>query len=170
MLRSEIDQHLKRIDELVAEINAAVPATSGYQGVKLRADLAGLLVVAIAATYENCVKEALYSYAGRQHSAFEGYARRRYSKINSRISVSDLKAYCDLLEPALKVTFQRKLSERKRAIAARTGANIEVMYAQLLDWRHEFAHTGVRNTTLEEASRAHLFAKRVLYVFADVLH
>jgi len=170
MLRSEVDQQLKRIDELVAEIDSNVPVTSGYQSVKLRADLAGLLVVAIAATYENCVKEALYSYAGRQHPAFEGYARRRYAKINSRIAVSDLKSYCDLLEPSLKAGFQAKLSERKKAIAERTGANIESMYAQLLDWRHEFAHTGARNTTLEEASRAHLFAKRVIYVFADVLH
>ena len=90
MLRSELDLELARIDELVMDINAVVPTNSSYQNVKLRADLAGLLVVAIAASYENCVKEILYSRAGSHHSAFEAYARRQYAKINSRINVSDL--------------------------------------------------------------------------------
>jgi hypothetical protein len=170
MLRTEIDLELKRVDELVAEIDTIVPAASGYQGVKLRADLAGLLVVAIAATYENCVKEVLFSYTGRQHATFESYARRRYGKINSKISVQDLKGYCELLDPSLKTKFQAKLASRKKAIVERTGVNIETMYGQLLEWRHEFAHTGARNTTLEEAARAHLFAKRIIYIFAEALH
>lgn len=170
MQRSDLDAHLKRIDDLIEEMNAVVPPSTSYQSVKFRADLAGLLVVAIAATYENCVKEVLYSYTGRQHAAFESYARRRYNKINSRIGVADLKSYCELLDPSLKRRFQDGLSVRKKAIFERTGGNIESLYGQLLDWRHEFAHTGVRNTTLEEAARAHLFGKRVIYVFAHALN
>jgi hypothetical protein len=169
MQRIDLDIHLKRIDDLVEEMNVVVPPSTNYQSVKFRADLAGLLVVAIAATYENCVKEILYSYTGRQHIAFESYARRKYNKINSRISVGDLKSYCELLDPVLKKRFQDELAARKKAVLERTGGNIETLYGQLLEWRHEFAHTGVRNTTLEEAARAHLFGKRVIYVFAQSL-
>lgn len=169
MQRSDLDIHLKRIDDLVAEMNDVVPPSTSYKSIKFRADLAGLLVVAIAATYENCVKEVLYSYTGRQHAAFESYARRKYNKINSRISVSDLKSYCELLDPALKRQFQEGLAVRKKAVLERTGGSIDSSYTQLLEWRHEFAHTGVRNTTLEEAARAHLFGKRVIYVFAETL-
>ncbi len=170
MLRPELDLELARVDEMVKDINAAVPATSAYQNVKLRADLAGLLVVAIAASYENCVKEVLYSKAASHHPAFEAYARRQYAKINSRINVSDLSRYCEVYDPSLKSQFKSKLTSRKAAVLARTGVNIEVMYGQLLDWRHDFAHAGVRNMTLEEATKAHLFGKRVLYTFAEALH
>jgi RiboL-PSP-HEPN len=170
MLRSELDLELARIDELVNDINAVVPATSTYQNVKMRADLAGLLVVAIAASYENCVKEVLYYKAGFHHAAFEAYARRQYAKINSRINVSDLVRYCDLYDPAVKTQFKANLSNRKASVLKRTGVNIETMYEQLLDWRHDFAHAGVRNMTLEEATKAHLFGKRVLYAFAESLH
>lgn len=170
MLRSELEPQFSRIDDLIQEMNVVVPPTTAYQNVKFRADLAGLLVVAIAATSESCVKEILFYWTGRQHSSFEGYARRKYNKINSRISVGDLKSYCDLLDPLRKAEFQKKLAERKKAILNRTGYNIETMYSQLLDWRHEFAHTGARNTTLEEAAKAHLFGKRVIYVFAEALH
>jgi len=170
MLRSELDLELARIDELIKDMNAVVPATSEYKYVKLRADLAGLLVVAIAASYENCVKEILYSKAGSHHPAFEAYARRQYARINSRINVADLIRYCDVYDPILKTQFKAKLSSRKGAVLARTGVNIEVMYGQLLDWRHDFAHAGVRSMTLEEATKAHLFGKRVLYAFAETLH
>ena len=169
MRRPDLDIHFARIDDLVAEMNEVVPSSTNYQSVKFRADLAGLLVVAIAATYENCVKEVLYSHTGRQHAAFESYARRKYNKINSRISINDLKSYCELLDPALKKKFQDELAMRRKALLGRTGVNIESSYGQLLEWRHEFAHTGARNTTLEEASRAHLFGKRVIYTFAESL-
>jgi hypothetical protein len=170
MLRSELDLELARIDELVRDMNAAVPANSTYQNVKLRADLAGLLVVAVAASYENCVKEILYSKAGSHHPAFESYARRQYAKINSRINVSDLIRYCEVYDPALRTSFKARLSSRRASVLARTGVNIETMYEQLLDWRHDFAHAGVRGMTLEEATKAHLFGKRVLYAFAETLH
>lgn len=165
-----MDLELARIDELVKDMNSVVPATSAYQNVKLRADLAGLLVVAIAASYENCVKEVLYARAGSLHPAFEAYARRQYAKINSRINVVDLVRYCDLYDPVIKVQFKAKLASRKAAVLARTGVNIETMYEQLLDWRHDFAHAGIRSMTLEEAAKAHLFGKRVLYTFAQALH
>jgi hypothetical protein len=169
MLRSELDQELARIDELVRDMNAAVPANTVYQNVKLRAELAGLLVVAIAASYENCVKEVLYSKAGTHHAAFEAYAKRQYAKINSRIAVSDLIKYCELYDPPLKAKFKSTLATRKAAILAKTGVNIETTYERLLEWRHDFAHAGVRSMTLEEATKAHMFGKRVLYVFADAL-
>lgn len=170
MLRADVDIILAPINSLIVEIDNNVPQTVSFASVKFRADLAGLLVVAIAAAYENCVKEILYEHTGRHHAAFESYARRKYEKINSKISIDDLKAYCALLDPVLKSDFKTRLTSRKAEIDRRTGINIEGRYAQLLTWRHEFAHTGVKNTTLEDAAKAHTFAKRVLYVFAETLN
>lgn len=51
MPRSDLDVHFVRIDDMVSEIDELVPPDSSAQ---FRADLAGLLVVAMAATYETC--------------------------------------------------------------------------------------------------------------------
>ncbi|WP_224543260.1 HEPN domain-containing protein [Mesorhizobium sp. CA16] len=170
MSRSDLDVHFSKIDDLISEINGLVPVDSAYRTVRFRADLAGLLVVAMAATYETCVKEILYEFANRHHTAFGGYARRSYNKINSRVAVKDLKKYCDIFDPDIRTRFNSRLSLKKQAILARTGKNIEASYEQILDWRHEFAHAGNRNTTIEEATKTHRLAKRVMYVFDDAFH
>ncbi len=170
MPRPDLDVHFSKVDDLINEINSLVPPESSYRTVQFRADLAGLLVVAISATYETCVKEILYEYANNQHEAFGSYARRSYGKINSRIAVKDLKKYCDIFDPLVKGRFLTRLSARKKAILDRTGKNIETAYEQILDWRHEFAHAGNRNTTIEEATKTHQYAKRIIYVFDDAFH
>jgi hypothetical protein len=164
MPRPEVDAQLIRIEELISEIDAQVP-TNGYSNVQFRADLAGLLVVAMAATYENCVKEILVSYASNHNPKFGAFAQRNYVKLNSRIRVSDLKGYCELFDPEVCAKFKLSLSNKKKKILEKTNVNIETSYEQILNWRHDFAHAGVRNTTIEEASRTHLFGKRIIYLF-----
>lgn len=166
MPRADLDLHFHKVDELVVEIQSLVPSTS-YRAVQFRADLAGLLVVAIAATYETCVKEVMFEYSSRHNSAFGEFTQRQYERLNSRINVRDLKRYCETFNPNVCAKFKHLLSERKRRILSRTGKNIENSYEQILAWRHDFAHARIRRTTIEEASATHLFGKRVLYTFSD---
>ncbi len=166
MARGDLDVHFARIDELVREINALVPS-SNYREIQFRADLACLLVVAMAASYEACVKDTLFDFAHRQHAKFGNFTKNNYRKLNSRVQVKDLKRYCGLFEEAIKAEFNRLLSARKKRILDRLGRNIEVAYEQILTWRHDFAHAGIRNTTIEEAVATHQLAKRVLYVFDE---
>lgn len=166
MPRADLDAQFTRIDALVNEIQQLVPENN-YQNVQFRADLAGLLVVAIAATYESCVKETLFAHANSHHAAFGGFTRRNYERLNSRIRLDDLSGYCTLFDPAIKVRFKDRLRTRKTKLLERVGKNIEVSYGQILAWRNDFAHAGIRNTTIEEAAQTHRIGKRVLYVFDD---
>lgn len=165
MPRVDLDENFRKVDTLIAEINSLVPADGNYEGVQLRADLAGLLVVAMAATYETCVKEIMCSHASTRHDAFGQFAQRNYLKLNSRISINDLKKYCGLFSPLMEKSFKNDLSSTKKKILSRTGKNIETAYEQILAWRHDFAHAWNRNTTIEEAAQTHRLAKRVLYAF-----
>lgn len=169
MSRADLDAHFAKIEELIVEIDDLVPSSS-YRSVQFRADLAGLLVVAMAATYESCVKDVLYAYASRQHVAFGDYAQRSYEKLNSRIAVRDLKKYCEIFDPAICNRFRSRLAERKSLILARAGKNIETSYEQVLSWRHDFAHARIRNTTIEEAAATHRVGKRILYIFDDAFN
>lgn len=169
MSRSDLDQHFADIDTLVREIEDLVPATS-YKLIKFRADLSGLLVVAITATYENCVKEIMSDFADRQHTAFGGFARRNFEKLNSRIRFSDLKRYCDTFDPTISSKFSKLYKKRKDLILKQTGEDIGSAYERILKWRHAYAHTRTNNTTIEETAKAHMFAKRVLYCFDDAFN
>lgn len=169
MPRADLDTHFGRIDDLVKEIDGLVPS-SDNRCIQFRADLAGMLVVAMAATYESCVKEIFFDFANNHHIAFGDFAQRNYRKLNSRIQVKDLKTYCNLFDPSIEARFKYRLSKKKKCILDRTGVNIELSYEQILSWRHEFAHTGARNTTIEEAYKTHRIGKRILYAFDDAFN
>lgn len=166
MPRSEWSSYLVRIDKMAEEINAFVPRNQ-IQFTDFRADLAGLLVVAIAASYESCVRETIVNYTGRTHRLFGLYAARNYERLNSRIAISDLYQYTRVFGDNINSNFKRALAARKKDILQRVGTDIIQSYEQILEWRNEFAHTGRRNTTIEEAMRTHVFAKRVMFAFSD---
>lgn len=164
MSRRDLDTHFNRLEQLVDEMNQFVPAVTG-SFVQFRADLAGLLVVSIAATYETCVKETLVTYANGHHAAFGNFAVNNFKKLNSRITIDDLRKYTLTFDDSINKKFTNLHDTRKKKINDRIGRNIESCYKQILSWRNDFAHAGIRNTTIEEAIATHRVAKRVLYTF-----
>lgn len=164
MPQAELDQYFSRVHRLKSEFSEFAPADE-FRKNELRSDLAGFLVVAMATSYENCVKETLITYATRHHSAFGNFASKNYEKLNSRVSRSDLQRYAAVFDDGIGERFKIILRQRKQRIEVRTGRSIEAAYDQILAWRHAFAHAGARNTTIEEAWSAHRLARHVLYVF-----
>jgi hypothetical protein len=165
MARAEIDVILRRAEALALEIEAFVPNTA--RSVQFRADLAGLLVVSMAASYESCVKETLMNFAGRHLSQFGMFAQNQYRKLNSRISMADLYSYASTFDNSVHQKFGQIIVARKAKLMTRIGKDFTKAYSQILSWRHDFAHAGIRNTTIEEALMTHRLAKRVLYSFDD---
>ncbi|MDX2143065.1 MAG: HEPN domain-containing protein [Rhodospirillaceae bacterium] len=164
MPRNDLGYHFQRTEQLIEEMAKFVPNSLGAAA-EFRADLAGLLVVMIVASYENCVKGILVNYAMRQHIAFGEFAENNYEKLNSRINISDLHKYAELFGEKISKRFKAVLLSKTQRIDKRLGKNIGTCYEQLLRWRHSFAHSGVRSTTIEEAASTHRFAKRVLFAF-----
>lgn len=163
---SDLDTHFHRIYELGSEIKINLPIEK--KGItSFRADLAGLLTVAIASTYENCVKEIIQNYAYRHHNNFGIFAANNYEKLNSKIKISDLHKYAKTFNPKTEVLFKEKLNLQKCRIKNWTGIDITNRYDEILKWRHAFAHAGQRNTTVEEALSYHRYAKHVLISFAN---
>lgn len=167
MPRAEILELLVPISRLHDEIIRFVPQDAAL--LQFRSDLTGLLVVSMAASYENCVKETLISYCGFHSEIFGVFASNQYEKLNSRINLKDLTGYAKLFGDAPHEKYKQNLAARRQLIQARTGRDICSTYEQILRWRHQYAHAGQQNTTVEEAFAAHTFAKRVIYAFADSL-
>jgi RiboL-PSP-HEPN len=166
MPRADLNGHIDRVRDLAREMNQFVPIGDTRTSM-FRADLAGLYVVAVAAAYESCVKEIIVDYATRHHEMFGQYALANYDKLNSRINMSDLHKYANTFDPLIGKNFKDHLKFRKDSINGRLGKDIEKSYQQVLSWRHDFAHAGKRNTTLEEAINTHTLGLRVIYCFEE---
>lgn len=164
MARRDIEDILSRVAVLAEEMDEFAPA-SNIHAANFRADLGGLLTVAIASTYEECVKEVLINFAASKHPDFEKFARNNFGRLSSKVMVSDLMNYAAAFDQDRKNTFKESLQDRKSIIKRRTGVDIQERYEQLLKWRHDYAHEGKRNTTIEEALIFHRFGKRVILCF-----
>ncbi|WP_436097297.1 HEPN domain-containing protein [Bosea sp. LjRoot237] len=165
-MRSDLLPHLDRIDSLAKEINVRVP-NSELGVIDFRSDLAGLLVVAIAANYEACVKETLINFASKNGDVFARYTSQQYSKLNSRVSPRDLHKYANSFCDKAPKRFKDKLRYRQSKVNRLLGKDIEKCYEQILDWRHAYAHAGQKNTTIEEAINTHRYARHVIFAFYD---
>jgi len=165
MPNQDLDPILERIQKLAEEIETFVPQDA--RNVQFRADLGGLLVVAITASYESCVKETLVGYAGRHNAKFQQFAQNQYARLSSRIKIDDLKNYAKLCDDPIRNKFAENLKDRKKRISLWTGVNIVDAYEQMLRWRNDYAHEGLRNTTVEEALKTHRHARHVLYAYHE---
>ena len=169
MSRHRINIHFRKVDEIGIAASRFVPIeTRG--AADFRAELAGLLTVTIASCYENCVKDVLVNYAARRHTDFEMFSRNEFSRLNSKISVSDLYRVSQKFSPSIKENFKSLLQARSEALVRRVGVDPREKYSQILSWRHDYAHAGIKNTSLEEALKFHSAAKRVLYCFDEAFN
>ncbi len=107
------------------------------------------------------------SFASRHHSQFGTFAQNHFHKLNSRVSLSDLYGYARTFDNAIHQRFGQIVDARRTKILNRIGKDITKSYSQILSWRHDFAHAGIRNTTVEEALMTHRLAKRVVHSFGD---
>jgi hypothetical protein len=109
----------------------------------------------------------LVSYASSKSPDFEQFVSNQFSKLNSKISEADLYGYTKVFGASIHTKFGVLLTSRKDRINNRIGKNICSHYKQILSWRHDYAHAGIKNTTISEAAEFHLYAKRVLFCFDE---
>ena len=155
----------ERVLTISHEMDRFVPeSTRGSEA--FRAELSGFLVVSLAAGYENAVKSIMVSHASQKHPDFENFAARNFEKLSSKVRINDLKRYSRLFGDEVEANFKLLLNSRRIRISKATGFNIESRYEQILNWRHEYAHAGVKNTTITEAREFHRYALHVVECFA----
>ena len=111
MPKSNLLEISRRVNDLASEMERFVPivmkGTDGFP-----AELAGLLVVTIAAYYEGCVKSTLVEHAAKRHVDFEEFTERYFSRLNSRVTVNDLHRYARLFGGTSEDRFKKMLRSK----------------------------------------------------------
>ena len=159
-----LEQKFDDIAHLIDNIDYLVPIKN-IGGIDLRGELAGMVTVYIVANYENCIKETLLAHASNKDEAFAEFVGNQFDKLNSKIRVGDLKKIASKFSDQIRKDFDILLKGRKNKIEYFTKRDIVSCYDLILNWRHNFAHTGAKDTTLEEAWLNHRFAKYVIIAF-----
>ncbi|HBM9032183.1 TPA: hypothetical protein L0132_003957 [Escherichia coli] len=179
MSTMEVIKTMSEIKDLVDNIDTFVPQGAPKNNY-FRSDLSGLLVVSLAATYENCVKDIIIEHAENYHPAFGRYAEKQYERLNSRVNLNDLYGYVKKLGQHLKLQFNQELLKAERRITRNPAMDdngtprynkfqIVKEYHRLLDSRHAFAHARQTSITIQEAYRMHRYARFVILAFSRAL-
>ncbi|ANI80670.1 HEPN domain-containing protein [Kosakonia oryzae] len=163
MMNSCLVEYFRKIDILFLELDKLAPEND-VKNRSIRNEFAGLMVISLAANYENCVKTILINYADLFHDKFSHQVERKYSYLNSRIKYETLKEYLSHFDGDL-FNFENKVS--KYSIKLKN--EINKTYDQILTWRHSYAHANSVITSLTDAYKAHRYAKYILYSFEDSL-
>ncbi|ELW85350.1 MULTISPECIES: HEPN domain-containing protein [Acinetobacter] len=152
---------LAYVDKLVTDFDRIAPS-SNLANTPIRADLAGLLLVAICAIYENLVKQIMIEHADSVHTDFSHFIEKNYKKLNSKIQRKDLCNYLKLFSPSKELVFTQEMQRYQKMM---NGRHPNEKYSQLLEWRHAYAHSKNHVTTIEEAYKHHRIGKLVIYAF-----
>lgn len=158
----EYAPHLKRAEDLTANVLSFAPP-AGPQWDAFRADLAGLLAIAYVAAFENCVKAIFIAFGTTTNPILGAVTEHHFQKLASKIHWDFLgDGYAAQFGQVYKTEYLKFLSAREAAVLAANQVSMKETYANILTWRHKFAHEGVMLTTLEEVTAAYPVAKGVI--------
>jgi len=163
MKLSCIKDDLSKIDKLYADLDRLAPLGK-KETREIRSEFAGLLVVSLAATYENCVKKVLISYADLFHEKFSRQIENKYSYLNSKIKKPSLIEYLDHFDGS-----SSHFEEKIKYYDGKMRSDIVKNYEQLITSRHSYAHANKVTISLEAAYKNHRIGKYVLYAFEESL-
>ena len=125
----------------------------------------GFIAVSAVTAYELAIKDVIYRFSEEKHRALGELARAKFSRLNGRISLRDLrpgqiecfgKKYC--------VRFDRLLDAAEDDAKLAHEPSIRSSYGNLISWRHKFVHEGEApvNATYGELRGAYQQGKKVI--------
>lgn len=169
MAKPTFVSYLEKVEELASNVvrNAPQPnpAIDSY-----RADLAGFLSVAYAAAFEECVKEIVKTFAKRQHILLHRVIEKKFDRINGKIKIEVIRDdYLQQFGEEYSAKFKKIISRIDEEELRKVGASPVSSYANIISWRHAFAHALERQTTIDEVQKAYPLAKRIVHALDEAL-
>ncbi|MBL0937162.1 MAG: hypothetical protein IBJ07_20675 [Rhizobiaceae bacterium] len=156
--------HLDWAENLTKEVLSYAPPP-GPQNDSFRADLAGLLSTAYVASFECCVKAIFNSFAVTKHKILASYIGHHFEQINSKIHYDTINS--NYIRPCgiiYSEKFTELLKEKERKLLMEEQRSLRETYANLIKWRHAFAHEGKKLATLDEVTQAYPVAREIIYI------
>lgn len=115
--------------------------------------------------YELAVKRLLVQYCMSQHPLLGNVAENIFSRVNGKIKIDDIKKnFLSKIDHKLSLRFEEVIFEWESAILISTGKSIRNSYNNIIQWRHDFVHSGhpPLNATLKETIESYYAGKCII--------
>ena len=107
---------------------------------ELVSELAGMLCVLTLAATENAIKAILVEFARECHPALLSFCENHFEKMNSRITIENLREYAKMFGASYEREFDDELKARENVTNGPNTVPVKQTYRNLTVWRHKFAH------------------------------
>lgn len=104
---------------------------------------AGFVCVYAVSMYELAIKEIFVRFCKNKHSLFGNFFESKFEKINSRITIRNIKEdFLKHIGANYVQKFEDIIDFEEKQTMQRDRASMKEAYQNLITWRHLFAHTG----------------------------
>ena len=161
--------HFKLADDFVAHLDSALAAVTDPF---LRSRYIGFVAVSAVTVYELAIKEIFAGFGDQKHKVLGTFTRQYFDRLNGRIGRDRLEdTYLPLFGEKYLKKFKTKLERIELATLKTDGVSIKASYANLLTWRHTFAHVGSipATATYDEVKKAYQYGRRLIDCLADAM-
>lgn len=159
------ETHLLWVEDLTKNVLAHAPP-AGPANDSFRADLAGLLSTSYVAAFECCVKAIFNNFAqSKKSKVLTSVTEHFFAQINSKIHYDAIgSSYIRPYGVSYHKEFLRLIGEKEDEVLKNQKLSMKTTYANLLKWRHAFAHEGKKLATLEEVAASYVVAKEIIFI------
>lgn len=124
--------------------------------------LAGLVCVMAVTAYELAIKEIFIEFARKEYKPCSLFIDSYFNRINGRIKIENIKGqYISYFGGDYKETFGNRLKKIPE--------NTQRSYDGLIEWRHDFAHTGNITAGYDKVTGAYEEGKEVIHCLASCM-
>jgi len=158
--------HFRLADEYILHLDAVM---NSIPDPFIKSRYVGFVAVSAVTAYELAIKEIFIAFAEKKHKALGSFSRAFFYRINGRIKRDELrKEYIKKFGDKYLEAFDKKLNIKEMEILQSQRVSIKEAYANIINWRNDFAHEGIIPTTptYEEVKTSYELGKNVINCLA----
>lgn len=159
--------HFLHADDIVTHLNGVVATIADPL---LVAKYVGFVSVSAVTVYELALKEIFIEFARKKHKVLGNFTESYFHRINGRIKLCIIKDdYISKFGNKYNIKFQKNIEKKCKDYLSMHHRDIRNSYANLIQWRNDFAHEGKINstTTYNEVVQAYEDGKEVIHCLAE---
>jgi len=157
----QIEKYFKLTDDMISHLNGVV---NGIGDPFIKSRYSGFVAIAAVTVYELSIKYIFCDFAERKHLVFGEYTRSHFDRINGQVKRKHIEGYIERFGEKYLQRFKKRMHIIEKEVMAKERFSLKESYANLINWRNEFAHGGQVPTmaTYEEVVKAYFIGKEVI--------
>ena len=156
------EDHFSIADDYITHVDSMMDSLNNQF---LENQYLGFVIVSTVTVFEIAAKDIIFEFAKRKHKVFGEFMAGRFEKFNARIQVDDMKRdFVSKFGEKYVKRFDRELAKVERQGLVEAGQSTKGAYKNLINWRHNFVHTGSapQTTNYQEVKKFYDLGKDVV--------